>query len=82
MPGTVILTDSLTREVLVSSKVDDRTDVRSLILPASMLLNNRKVPVGALVDSGCDCNFIDENFAKLHSITLFPLDQVIRVQSL
>ena len=82
MSGAVKLRGSLTREVLVGCNTDDRNGARSLILPAVLSLDKGKVSVGALVDSGCDCNFIDEAFAKLHSIPLRPLDRVIRVQSL
>ena len=57
-------------------------NVRPLILPATVSFRGQDIPVGALVDSGCDCNFIDASFAKRHRIPLIPLDRSISVQSL
>ena len=58
------------------------TSLHSITLPATLSVADKRVSVGALIDSGCDCNFIDESFAKLHNIRINPLDSIIRVRSL
>ena len=66
----------------MSSLTGCETSVRSLTLPAYVSLGDRKVAVEALIDSGSDCNFIDEDFARSHDIKIFPLESAIRVRSL
>lgn len=54
----------------------------SVILPAKIFCGSDSVSVGALVDSGCDGNLLDREFASRYGIQSAPLDKPIHAVSL